>query len=398
MGTAATPTDCLRCGEAAAELRRRLHALGFDTVGFAAVADAVPGGAALRAWLAGGLHAEMAWMERTAEKRLDPRQVLPGVRSMVLLGVNYAPAATASRSPGWARYAGYEDYHETLRPALAQAGHVLEELYGLGPADYRYYVDAGPVLERAWTVQAGGGFIGKNAMLIAPAWGNWLLLAAILTRAELPPEEPRPGHRAGVGAHCGKCTRCLTACPTGALIRPGVVDARRCVSYLTIEHKGAIPREWRAALGDHLYGCDVCAEVCPWNRFARAGRSPLLVSRPELAQLPLREILELTPERFAAVFRRTPVKRLKLPGLLRNACVVAGNSGDLRLLDPLVQLAAQAAPLVRAHAVWAVRRLVGGPRSDTLLAAARAGETEASVLAEYAAAEGEDGRGSHGAD
>jgi epoxyqueuosine reductase len=189
---------------------------------------------------------------------------------------------------------------------------------------------------------------------------------------------------------CGKCTRCLDACPTRAFPRPGVVDARRCISYQTIENKGVIPRELRPGIGAHVYGCDICLEVCPWNRFAREGRRLLLAARQEIVALTLAELLELTPARFAAVFRRTAIKRVKLAGLLRNACVVAGNTGPAAgaaeragLLDALVRLAAGAPPLVRVHAVWAARRLGGGAR----LAPARAAETDAAVLEEYAAEE-----------
>lgn len=382
------------------ELRRRLRALGFDEVRFARLADGTPGADALRAWLAAGRQADMAWMERTAGKRIDPQLVLPGARSIILLGVNYWPAEEKSKIQNpksematWARYALHEDYHDTVKPALSAAGHALEEFGGIRDADYRYYVDTGPVLERGWAARAGLGFVGKNAMLISRRFGNWLFLAAILTRMEFAPDAPlrgkpetrNPKLETSVGALCGKCTRCLDACPTQALPAPGVVDARRCISYLTIENKGAIPREFRPAIGDRIYGCDICAEVCPWNRFAQESRSLLLVARYDLAGLSLRDLLTLAPERFAEVFRRTPIKRLKLAGLLRNACVVAGNSGDPSLVEPLVRLTSHASPLVRAHAVWAVFRLAGGSHATKLLAVARGAETDAAVLAEYEA-------------
>ena len=382
------------------ELRRRLRALGFDEVRFARLDGGTPGADALRAWLAAGRQADMAWMERTADKRVAPQLVLPGARSIILLGVNYWPGAESGERKAegekparWARYACHEDYHDTIKPALVAAGHALEELGGVPGTDYRYFVDTGPVLERGWAARAGLGFVGKNAMLISRRFGNWLFLAAILTRAELAPDPPLRGKPAtrnsklepSVGTLCGKCTRCMDACPTQALPAPGVVEARRCLSYLTIENRGAIPREFRRAGGDRIYGCDICAEVCPWNRFAQESRRLLLVARYDLAALPIRELLALTPERFAGIFRHTPIKRLKLAGLLRNACVVAGNSGDANLIEPLVRLAAHASPLVRAHAVWAVFRLAGGSPAGRLLQAARAAETEANVLAEYEA-------------
>lgn len=368
------------------ELRRQLGDLGFDDVRFAATEPAVA--PPLRTWLAAGMHADMHWLERSTDKRLDPQLVLPGARSIILLGVSYwSPALAPNIAPGaaapvWARYALHEDYHDTIKPALVAAGRLLEERLGAAPTDYRYYVDTGPVLERSWAARAGLGFTGKNAMLISRTHGNWLLLAAILTRIAFTPDPPVRQRAAApdVGLLCGRCTRCLDACPTRAFAAPGVVDARRCISYHTIENKGIIPRELRPAIGLHLYGCDVCLEVCPWNRFARQGRQLLLAARHDIAALPLAEILALTPERFATVFRRTPIKRLKLSGLLRNACVVAGNSADPGLLPHLLPLATHPLPLVRAHAVWAARRLGGEAR----LAAARAAENDPAVQAEYA--------------
>jgi epoxyqueuosine reductase len=377
-----------------AELRQRLHALGFDEVRFARVAGAAPGAEALRAWLAGGLHADMAWMERTAEKRAQPELVLPGAQSVILLGVNYwrdEPRKVKDPArPVWARYALHDDYHDTLKAGLVAAGKAIEEIFGVGHADYRCYVDTGPVLERGWAARAGLGFIGKNTMLISRRFGNWLLLASILTKWEFTPDAPlrkksekrRAENEKDVGLLCGKCTRCMDECPTGALPRPGVLDARRCISYQTIENRGIIPREFRPGIGTRIYGCDICLDVCPWNRFARTARSVLLAARGEIAELPLRELLELTPARFAEVFRGTAIKRVKLAGLLRNACVVAGNSGDPGLLEPLARLAGHASPIVRAHAVWAVFRLTDS--AEKILAAARAAETEAVVREEYA--------------
>lgn len=392
------------------ELRRRLLALGFDDVRFASTSAPLPD-RPLRRWLSEGMHAEMAWLERSLEKRLDPQQVLPGVKSVILLGVNYWHDPTShaeadqtvdqkvSKSAAtWARYSLYEDYHDTMKPALVAAGRVLEELFGQSGSDYRYYVDTGPVLERSWAARAGLGFIGKNAMLISRRDGNWLFLAAILSKIDFSPDEPirkknleqNRSEENGIGLLCGKCTRCLAACPTQAFAGPGVVDARRCISYQTIENKGVIPRELRKGIGSRIYGCDVCLEVCPWNRFAHEGRQMLLVSRNDLAGVSLQELLELTPERFAELFRRTPIKRVKLGGLLRNACVVAGNSGDSSLLPTLVKLSSHDLPLVRAHAVWAVFRLAGCDRARDLLQSTRERESDAIVLSEYSAGQTDD--------
>jgi epoxyqueuosine reductase len=380
------------------ELRQRLFALGFDDVRFAQTGNQQDNGK-LRDWLAAGYHADMAWIERTVEKRLNPELVLPDVKAAILLGVNYWPGKAIeenqayAKNPRWARYALYQDYHDTMKTALVAAGRALEELYTVGARDYRYYVDTGPVLERGWASEAGLGFIGKNGMLISQRFGNWLFLAAILTRVEFKPDDPlkkrfHPPHKQGrendPGLLCGKCTRCQAACPTQAIPRPGVIDARRCISYQTIENRGIIPREFRAAIGTRIYGCDVCLEVCPWNRFAQESRRILLSARGDLAELTLHEILSLTPERFADVFRKTAIKRIKLSGLLRNACIVAANTPAPECLAAVVDLAVHPAPTVRAHAVWAVFRLAGAERGKALLDHAHAGETEPMVLAEYA--------------
>ncbi len=363
-------------------VRSRLRALGFDEVRFARVEPAF--GPKLSEWIEAGYHADMNWMERSVPKRSNPELVLPGARSVIMLGVNYLPSARLpAGGPVWARYALYSDYHDTIKTALIEAGRVLEDLGGATAADYRYYVDTGPVIERGWAAKSGLGFIGKNAMLISRTHGNWLFLAAALTTLEFEPDAPvrkdAAGRETEPGLLCGKCTRCMDACPTQALPRPGVVDARRCVSYQTIENKGIIPRELRAGIGHRIYGCDTCLEVCPWNRFAQAGRQVLLAARYGLADLPLRELLTLTPERFAAVFKGTAIKRMKLNGLLRNASIVAANTGAHECLDALVSLAGHASPVVRAHAVWAVRKLDGERR----LSEVKVVERDAVVLAEY---------------
>jgi epoxyqueuosine reductase len=371
-------------------VRARLRALGFDDVRFAQVTSGF--GPELTAWIEAGYHADMNWIERSVAKRSDPTLVLPGARSIIMLGVNYwsgqlarPTADQGGQRPAWARYALHEDYHDTIKEALIAAGRVLEELGRVTAADYRYYVDTGPVLERGWAAKAGLGFVGKNAMLISRSYGNWLFLAAVLTTLEFEPDAPvrkdTAGRETEAGLLCGKCTRCMDACPTQALPVPGVVDARRCVSYQTIENKGIIPRELRAGIGNRIYGCDTCLDVCPWNRFAQEGRRVLLAARYGLADLTLDEILNLTPERFAVVFKGTAIKRVKLAGLLRNACIVAGNTGAQHCVDTLIRLAAHGLPVVRVHAVWAVKRLGAGGR----LAGLRATEADPEVLAEYAA-------------
>ena len=378
------------------ELRGRLHALGFDVVRFTSAATG--GDHGLRDWLAAGHHADMGWLVRTAEQRLDPQLVLPGARTVIVLGVNYWPGATIGGEP-FARYALHADYHDTIKPGLAAAGRVLEELGGLGTTDYRYYVDAGPVQERGWAAAAGVGFRGKNGNLISRELGNWMLLAAILVRAEVPPDAPvaetEPGR---TGLHCGKCRRCLDACPTAAFPAPGVVDARRCISYHTIENRGFVPRELRAAFGARVFGCDECLAVCPWNRFAQIGHSELLARRHDLAGLGLLELLRLTPERYREVFKGTAMKRTKLAGLLRNACIAAGNvwaagaagaDGErAEVAAELLRLARHEAPIVRGHAVWALRRVWGDTAAAAALAGPRSTETDAAVMGEYDAVAG----------
>ena len=367
------------------ELRRRITALGFDEVRFAAAGPVAADG--LRDWLAAGHQADMGWMDRTASKRLSPELVLRGVRSIIALGVNYW-AVGGDAGPGrprFARYAQYADYHDTIKPGLVQAGRILEEVFGAGPGDHRAYVDTGPVLEREWAARAGIGFAGKNAMLISRRHGNALLLAAILTRVELPPDPPLSkgaGSRGAVGLFCGKCTRCLDACPTRAFPAPGVVDARRCISYQTIENRGVVPRELRPGIGTRVFGCDVCLEVCPWNRFAAEGRRMLLSARPGLGGLSWGELLDMTQAGFSAQFRGTAVKRLKYAGFMRNVCIAAGNTGDRSLLPLLIPLATHELPLIRIHAVWAVHRLAGADARD-LLRPALETETDPAVLEEY---------------
>lgn len=389
-----TPAGSKLEGPRKETLRQQLQALGFDEVRFAALAA---GEASLRDWLAAGYHADMAWMESTAEKRIHPELVLSGARAVIILGVNYGPGHPANHvrregdRPQWARYSLHVDYHDTIKSGLIAAGRLLEQEWGVTGTDYRAYVDTGPVLERGWAARSGLGFRGKNAMLISRRHGNWLFLASILVRREIEPDAPLrkkalPDTAAEpVGLLCGKCTRCLVACPTQAFPQPGVVDARRCISYQTIENKGTIPRELRAGIGTRIFGCDVCLEVCPWNRFAQQGRRVLLSVRHDIAELDLLEILALTPARFSELFRGTAVQRLKLNGLLRNACVVAGNSGDPVLLPAVFRLVTHQASVVRAHAIWAVRRL-GGTGAEAMLAPVRAKETDATVLAEYEAA------------
>ena len=393
-------------------LRAALFEAGFDVVRFARAGEIDSTG--LNAWLEAGHHADMDWMVSTASKRGDPARVLEGTRTMIMLGVNYWPDdPVAAGQTAWARYALNTDYHETIKAGLVRAGRIIEEQFGVSGTDYRYYIDTGPVTERSWAAKSGIGFVGKNGMIISRDYGNWLFLAAILARIDVEPDKglaadfPQTADRAGkVGLLCGSCTRCMEACPTNAFPAPGVVNARRCISYQTVENRGVIPSEIRFGIGTRLFGCDICLEACPWNRFAQAGRAMLLERRPEIARLTLLDLLTMTPERYREVFRKTAVKRLKLPNLLRNSAVVAGNiwaadeetravpspgfaePGDRdACIEALTALAAHESPIVRAHAVWALVRILGPATASGRLSGARGAEGDPIVLAEYPAAE-----------
>ena len=319
--------------------------LGFDDCRIAAARRATHA-EAFEEWIEAGQHGDMTWMERDSHRRADPRQVLPGCRSIVTLALNYYPGRRSAA--GWriARYAWNDDYHDLIGKKLKALDALMIELGGA----QRYYVDTGPVLERDFATDAGLGWNGKSTVQIHRRLGTWFFLAELLTTLDLEPDPP-------FGDHCGKCTRCLDACPTRAIVAPHRVDARRCISYLTIEHKGPIPEEFREAIGDRLYGCDDCLDACPWNRFAQVSREARFHARPEVFRLKTRDFLGLTDEEFRALFARSPIKRIKRPRFLRNACVVLGNTGTADDLPALEKAAADPDPLVAEHAAWAISRI-----------------------------------------
>ncbi|MFV1993796.1 MAG: tRNA epoxyqueuosine(34) reductase QueG [Verrucomicrobiales bacterium] len=333
------------------ELKRliieRAHALGFDDCRIAACAKASHADEFTR-WIEDGRHGDMAWMERNPARRTDPREVVPGARSMIVLALNYFQGPRLRRSvPGViARYAWGEDYHEIVEKKLKSLNVELEQLGGV----QRYYVDTGPVLERDFASDAGVGWNGKSTVQIHRRLGTWFFLAEIITTLELPPDSPESDH-------CGKCTRCIDVCPTEAITAPRHVDARRCISYLTIEHKGSIPEELRPALGERIYGCDDCLEVCPWNRFARVSRELRFASRDEVTEMSLRDFLALDDPAFRKFFKKSPIKRLKRPRFLRNVCVALGNVGTSADLPALEKAAADPDPLITEHAHWAIDQI-----------------------------------------
>lgn len=337
-----------------ARLQQRARELGFDLCRVTTAAPPASGLQFTQA-LAEGRHAEMQWLARNAEKRRDPALVLPGARSLVALGVNYLPPEPAPSANGRhgvvARYARYQDYHDVLAEPLRELAAWVDELGGPGTRSL-WYVDTGPILERDLAQRAGLGFVGKHTNLISRRLGNWFFLAEILTTAELAPDEPEVNR-------CGTCTRCLTACPTGALPAPFTLDARRCISYLTIELKGSIPEELRPLLGNRIYGCDDCLAACPWNRFAQAASLLKPHARDDLSAPDLLELLALDAAGFKARFAGSPVLRTKRRGLLRNVCVALGNVGGPAALPTLERAAQDPEPLIAEHAAWAIRRIRG---------------------------------------
>jgi epoxyqueuosine reductase len=325
------------------------HALGFALCRVAP-ASAPPHAGDFREWLGEGRHGDMAWMERNADRRTDPQLVLPGAKSAIVLGMNYwqperEPAPIERPAGRIARYAWGDDYHDVIEPKLWQLDAFLQKFGGR----QRQYVDTGPVLERDFAGLAGAGWQGKSTMLIHPKLGTWLFLASVFTTLELPADE-------AMRDHCGKCTRCIAACPTGAITAPQQLDARLCISYLTIENKGPIPEALRPLLGDRIYGCDDCLDACPWNRFATASREARFAAR-EFVGMALRDFLALDEDAFRTLFRKSPIKRIKRTRFLRNVCVALGNVGGLDDLPALQCAAADTDPLIAEHAAWAVAEI-----------------------------------------
>jgi len=326
--------------------------LEFDICRFA-TADRPKHTGAFRDWLDHGAGGEMTYLSRNAEKRCDPQQVLPGAKSIIVLALNYFQGDRVEENRGRiARYAWGEDYHQVIEKKLGAVDRFLRTSGGV----QKCYVDTGPILERDHAASAGVGWHGKSTMLLNRELGTWFFLAEILTTLEFAPDRSQPDR-------CGTCTQCIQACPTGAITAPHRVDARRCISYLTIELKGSIPVELRTLIGDRIYGCDACLDACPWNRFARVSRETAFQMPADIASLRLRDYLGLDEERFRALFRKSPIKRTKRRGLLRNVCVALGNVGGADDLPALEKASTDDEPLIAEHARWAIeqiRRRVSG--------------------------------------
>jgi epoxyqueuosine reductase len=333
-----------------AQVKQWAAEAGFDDCRFAKAAEASHAREFLD-WINQGKHGDMAWLERNPHRRCDPREVLPECRTVICLALNYFPGNKPfpENHPGGyriARYAWNNDYHDLIEKKLRELDQKLQSLGGV----QKFYVDTGPVLERDFASDAGLGWNGKSTMQIHRKLGTWFFLADILTTLELTPDPP-------IRDHCGSCTRCMNACPTQAITAPRQLDARRCVSYLTIEHKGAIPHEFRRAIGDRIYGCDDCLHACPWNRFAQASREANFLARESVFSLRLRDFLSLTDESFRTLFAKSPIKRIKRPAFLRNVCVALGNTGTPDDLPALKQAAQDPHPLVAEHALWAISEI-----------------------------------------
>jgi epoxyqueuosine reductase len=357
------------------KIRLRALELGFEGFGVASP-DVGKAGEQFQQWLARNYDGEMHYMKRGEAKRLDLDLVLPGVKSVICLSTSYFTTPRTLEFLGEpetgdiSNYARNLDYHDLIQPRLRQLEAFLAEMF---PAcNTKSYVDTGPILEKPLAEKAGLGWIGKHTNLLTEGVGSYYFLSEILVDVALPPSQ--------VGEdHCGTCTACIDICPTRAIVAPYVLDARKCISYLTIELKGAIPHEYRKAIGNRIYGCDDCQIVCPWNSYAVATEEPAFQERGGVKGLI--ELMQLDEESFRSRFRKSPIKRTKRRGLLRNVAVALGNSGQKGAVPVLTQVLSDPEPLIRSHAVWALGELVGR-EALRLFEQHLSGEADAEVLAE----------------
>jgi epoxyqueuosine reductase len=373
--TADSPNEALT-----AALRAEAAALGFAACGIARV-DSIPeAGARLAEWLESGAHGEMGWMAARADARRSPEALWPEARSVIMLGMSYAPKADPLRLAGErdvariSTYAQGQDYHDIVKKALKALARWLIERAG---GDLKVFVDTAPVMEKPLAQAAGIGWQGKHTNVVSRDHGSWLFLGAIMTTLDLPADPP-------ARATCGSCDACQRACPTAAFPAPYRLDARRCISYLTIEHKGPIPHEFRAAMGNRIYGCDDCLAVCPWNKFAHdAAANRAFAARAELAAPAVADLLALDDAGFRQVFAGSPIKRVGRDRMVRNVLIAAGNGGDAGLVPRVTRLLDDPAPVVRGAAAWALGRLDAAAFVQER-AARLAGEADAGVRAEWA--------------
>jgi epoxyqueuosine reductase len=360
-------------------LATEARALGFDCVGVTdpdAIADAARH---FRAFLDAGAHGDMDWLAASPERRADPRVLWPGVRSIIMLGVNYGPdenplAILQQRTSGAISvYAQGDDYHDVIKKRLKALARWLVATSG---SEVKVFVDTAAVMEKPLAQAAGLGWQGKHTNLVSREFGSWLFLGAIFTASDLPRDDTEADH-------CGSCQACLDICPTSAFPAPYKLDARRCISYLTIENKGPIPREFRKAIGNRIYGCDDCLAVCPWNKFAQAGREAKLAAREELRAASLADLARLEDATFRSLFAKSPVKRIGRDRFVRNVLVAIGNSNERALAVEAERLLDDQSPLVRGAAVWALSQLLGREEFSARAAKGLSAEPDETVRAEW---------------
>jgi epoxyqueuosine reductase len=375
------PSDGPPSDELKQRIRERALALGFDCVGFARAEVAAAARGEFLDFLAQGCHGDMDWLARNAERRADPQTLWPEARSVIVLGQNYGPAedplALLNRRDraSVSVYARNADYHDLIKKRLKVLARWMHEDIG---AEVKIFVDTAPVMEKHLAQAAGLGWQGKHSNLVSLDLGSWLFLGEVFTDLDLESD-------AAEVDHCGTCRRCLDICPTEAFLGPYRLDARRCISYLTIEHRGHIAREFRTALGNRIYGCDDCLAVCPWNKFAQRAVEPAFLPRAELTAPRLKDLAELDDESFRRVFAGSPIKRIGRDRFVRNVLIALGNSGEPALAATADRLLDDPSALVRAMAVWALSRLLSAVAFTKLRQARMAIEQDAQVLAEWRA-------------
>ncbi len=362
-----------------AALDGEARALGFDCIGVAAPEVLADAGKHFRDFLDAGAHGDMDWLAEHPERRTDPRALWADVRSIVMLGVNYGPdedplGVLEQRTSGAISvYAQGDDYHDLIKKRLKALARWLVAASG---CEVKVFVDTAAVMEKPLAQAAGLGWQGKHTNLVSRQFGSWLFLGAIFTTLDLPRDETEPDH-------CGSCRACLDICPTSAFPAPYKLDARRCISYLTIENKGPIPQEFRKAIGNRIYGCDDCLAVCPWNKFAQEGHEAKLAARDELRAPSLAELARLGDASFRARFTKSPVKRIGRDRFVRNVLIAIGNSNDPGLAETAERLLNDQSPLVRGAAVWALSQLLGRDEFETRATRALSIEPDQSVRAEW---------------
>ena len=356
-------------------------ACGFETIGITDPASIAQAGPRFQQFLDDGAHGDMDWLARDPQRRIDPRGLWPDVRSVIMLGVNYGPDSdpttilAQTSHAAISVYAQGDDYHDLIKTRLKEVARWLVATHG---GDVKVFVDTAAVMEKPLAQAAGLGWQGKHTNLVSREFGSWLFLGAIYTTLDLPRDEP-------LTDHCGSCRACLDSCPTDAFPAPYKLDARRCISYLTIENKGPIPREFRKSIGNRIYGCDDCLAACPWNKFAQQGREAKLAAREALRAPSLAELSRLDDAQFRALFTKSPIKRIHRERFLRNVLIAIGNSSDTSLIDDATRLLDDPDELVRGAAVWALSQLMDRDAFDELADARLPLEGHISVRDEWRA-------------